>query len=169
MRTPLLPALSAILVALAGCGNVDVYRDESFKEDSPYKRSYPVPASNACMAAQLAILSQGYKISLGDSSVIYAQKDFQPDDEINVTIEMNVVCKDYRSGAIVFANAIQTKYELKKSRQTTSLGIPSVGSISLPMGKTTDSLVKIGGETISDEAFYQRFFALVRTYLELPK
>lgn len=166
MRKSLLLVAFIALPPLVGCGGHDVYRDESFREDSPYKRGYPVPASNACMAAQLAILSQGYKVTLADGSVIYAQKDFQPDDEINVTIEMNVVCKDYRSGSILFANAIQTKYELKKSRQTTSVGIPSVGSISLPMGKTTDSLVKIGGETISDEAFYQRFFALVRTYLE---
>lgn len=158
-------ALCAALL-IAGCGGLDVYQQEGFKEDSPYKQSYPVSAAKACNGAQLAILSQGYKISLGDGSVIYAQKDFQPDDDVNVTIEMNVVCKDYRSGAIVFANAIQTKYELKKSRQSTSLGIPSVGSISLPMGKTTEALVKIGGETVSDPAFYQRFFALVRSYLD---
>ena len=161
-------ALCAVLL-LAGCGGHDVYRDESFKQDSPYRQDYPVPASNACNAAQLAILSQGYKVSLNDGSSIYAQKDFQPDDEINVTIEMNVVCKDYLSGSMVFANAVQTKYELKKSRQTTSLGIPSVGSISLPMGKTTESLVKVGGETVADPAFYQRFFALVRSYLGLRK
>ncbi|MCX7174136.1 MAG: DUF2242 domain-containing protein [Proteobacteria bacterium] len=166
MRKPKLPTLSATLLILAGCGGHDVYRDESFKEDSPFRQRYSVPAAKACEGAQLAILSQGYKILLGDNSVIYAQKDFQPDDDINVTIEMNVVCKNYLSGSILFANAIQTKYELKKSRQTTSVGIPSVGSISLPMGKTTDSLVKIGGETISDQAFYQRFFTLVRTYLE---
>ena len=157
-------ALCAVLL-LAACGGHDVYRDESFKQDSPYRQDYPVPASNACNAAQLAILSQGYKVSLNDGSSIYAQKNFQPDDEINVTIELNVVCKDYLSGSMVFAKAVQTKYELKKSRQTTSLGIPSVGSISLPMGKTTESLVKVGGETVSDPAFYQRFFALVRSYL----
>jgi len=154
---------------MAGCGGVDVYREESFKADSPYKQNYPVAATKACAGAQLAILSQGYRISLNDNSVIYAQKDFQPDDDINVTIELNVVCKDYLGGSIVFANAVQTKYELKKSRQSTSVGIPSVGSISLPMGKTTESLVKIGGETVSDPAFYQRFFALVRSYLDQSK
>jgi len=161
-------AFSAALL-IAGCGGVDVYREETFRADSPFKQNYPIPAAKACAAAQLAILSQGYKISLSDNSVIYAQKDFQPDDEINVIIELNVVCKEYQSGSIVFANAVQTKYELKKSRQSTSLGIPSVGSISLPMGKTTESLVKIGGETVSDPAFYQRFFALVRTYLDPQK
>lgn len=154
---------------LAACGGVDVYREESFKADSPFKQNYPLPAAKACVAAQLAILSQGYKISLSDNSAIYAQKDFQPDDDINVTIELNVVCKEYQGGSIVFANAVQTKYELKKSRQSTSLGIPSVGSISLPMGKTTESLVKIGGETVSDPLFYRRFFALVSTYLDSQK
>ena len=157
-------ALSLVLL-VAGCGGVDVYRGETFGENSPFKQSYSLPATKACIGAQLAILSQGYKIGLADSSVIYAQKDFQPDDDTNVTIEINVVCKDYLAGSILFANAVQTKYELKKSRQSTSLGIPSVGSISLPMGKTTESLVKIGGETVSDPAFYQRFFALVRSYL----
>jgi len=163
------PLALATALLIAGCGGPDVYRGESFKADSPYKQNYPVPAAKACSAAQLAILSQGYKISLSDNSVIYAQKDFQPDDDINVTIELNVVCKDYLSGSIVFANAVQTKYELKKSRQSTSVGIPSVGSISLPFGKTTEALVKIGGETVSDTVFYQRFFALVRSYLDSLK
>lgn len=161
-------ALFCALVSalLAACGGHDVYRSENFQENSPYKQSYPVPAGRACEAAQLAILSQGYKVSHNELAAIYAQKDFQPDDDINVTIEMTVVCKDYLAGSIVFVNAIQTKYELKKSRQSTSLGIPSVGSISLPMGKTTESLVKVGGETVADATFYQRFFALVSKYLE---
>jgi len=163
------PVCSFVALLIAGCGGVEVYREESFKADSPFKQNYAVPAAKACAAAQLAILSQGYKIGLSDNSVIYAQKDFQPDDNLNVTIELNVVCKDYLAGSIVFANAVQTKYELKKSRQSTSVGIPSIGSISLPMGKTTESLVKIGGETVSEPAFYQRFFALVRTYLDPTK
>jgi len=163
------PFILSTALLVVGCGGTNVYREETFTADSPFKQSYPIPAAKACAAAQLAILSQGYKISLNDNSVIYAQKDFQPDDDINVTIELNVVCKEYLAGSIVFANAVQTKYELKKSRQSTSLGIPSVGSISLPLGKTTESLVKIGGETVSDPAFYQRFFALVRTYLDPQK
>lgn len=167
MKKYLVLATAAILIT--GCGGNEVYRGETFSEDSPFRKTFPVTAPKACEGAQLAVLGQGYKITHSDANSIYAQKDFQPDDELNVTIELTIVCKDHLSGSIVFANALQTKYELKKSRQSTSLGIPSVGSISLPMGKTTESLVKVGGETISDQEYYRRFFSLVGAYLEPPK
>ena len=159
--------VSAMLVG-AGCGDRPVYRDEAFKEDSPFRRNLTVTAQKACDAAQLAMLSQAYRISMNEATEIRGQKDFQPGDDTNVTIDLDVICKDVAAGSIIFANAIQTKYELKKSSKTTSVGIPSVGSVSLPWGKTAENLVKVGGETIADENYYARFFALVKNILEPP-
>ncbi len=169
MKSALNLAVILILLLTAGCGGRPVYRDEAFREESPFRRNLAVTAQKACEAAQLAMLSQAYRISQQEATEIHAQKDFQPDRDASVTIDLNVVCKDTPSGSIIFANAVQTKYELKKSSQTTSVGIPSVGSLSLPWGKTAENLVKVGGETISDEDYYARFFALVKNILEPPK
>jgi len=157
----------AILVT-AGCGDRPVYRDEAFKENSPFRRNLAVTAEKACEAAQLAMLSQAYRISASDATEIHGQKDFQPNEDSSVSIDLNVICKNSPTGSIIFANAVQTKYELKKSSQTTSLGISSLGSLSMPWGKSAENLVKVGGETISDEEYYARFFTLVKNILEPP-
>lgn len=169
MRTCSVATLLATAMLTAACGGTSVYKGESFKEESPYRRNLNVSAQKACEAAQLAMLSQAYRISLNEATEIRGQKDFQPDDDLNVSIDLNVVCKDAPPGSIMFANAVQTKYELKKSSKTTSVGIPSVGSISMPWGKSAESLVKVGGETIADESYYARFFALVKNILEPQK
>ena len=40
------------------------------------------------------------------------------------------------------------------------------GSLSLPIGSSDDSMVKVASETIPAGIFYQRFFALVENYLK---
>jgi hypothetical protein len=164
---------SAVVMMLAmlvcsACGDRPVYRDEAFKENSPFRRNLSVTAEKACEAAQLAMLSQAYRISSSDTTEIHGQKDFQPDKDNSVSIDLNIICKNLPSGSIIFANAVQTKYELKKSSQTTSLGISSLGSLSMPWGKSAENLIKVGGETISDEDYYARFFTLVKNILEPP-
>lgn len=168
-KFPFASIAASTMMALWGCGGPNVYRDESFGHESPYQRVFSMPAQKACEGAQFALLSQGYRLESVDPNEIKAKKDFQPDDETNITIEFNVTCKERPPGSFIFANAVQTTYELKKSSQSSSLSIPSAGSISLPWGKTAESLVKVGGETISDTEFYARFFTLVRTYLGLPQ
>ena len=64
--------------------------------------------------------------------------------------------------ALLFANAEQTLYTVKKTSSSASVGVGVVGSISLPIGQSQDSLIKIGAETVPARPFYQRFFALVR-------
>lgn len=159
----------AAVFGLGGCGGHDVYRGEAFKADSPYLREFSVSAEKACEGARLALLSQGYQLVHNEPLAMQGSKIFQPDDDENVMIEFNVLCKDRDPGSIVFVNAVQTKQELKKSSQSTSLSIPSLGSISMPWGKSTESLVKVGAETVSDPKFYSRFFELVQTYLGQPK
>ena len=46
-----------------------------------------------------------------------------------------------------------------------TLGIGMLGSISVPLSSSEDSLVKVGSETIPAGAFYDRYFALVQRLL----
>ncbi|HUW36694.1 MAG TPA: DUF2242 domain-containing protein [Rhodocyclaceae bacterium] len=156
--------LTGALLA-AGCGGPEVYRDEAFKSDSPFQRSYRSSPDGACRAAELALLSQGYVVDATDATALKARKDFQPDAEINVVIEFNVNCRPTAAGSLVFANAVETRYEVKKSSQSTSISLPSAGSISLPWGKTAEALVKLAAKTVSDREFYARFFTLLQSYL----
>jgi hypothetical protein len=158
-----------VALILGGCGGHDVYRGETFKADSPYQRTFSLPAAKACEGARLALLSQGYQLVHDEPLALQGKKLFQPSKDASVTMEFNVLCKEGAGSAIVFANAVETKEELKKTSQSTSLSLPSVGSISMPWGKSTESLIKVGAETVADPAFYSRFFELVATYLGQPK
>jgi hypothetical protein len=148
--------------ALSGCGGHNVYRGEEFGPESPFRFRFAVSPEAACEAARLALLGQGYVVAdLQALDTVEAKKEFQPDDEHNVVLEFHVVCKGVEGGAMVFASATQSEYELKKTRGATSLSVPSAGSISLPWGKTTESLIKVASKTIDDADFYRRFFVAV--------
>jgi hypothetical protein len=67
----------------------------------------------------------------------------------------------------MYANAVQSRYDLKNSRQTAGLAVPAVGAFAVPWG-SSEALVKVSGETISDEDLYDRFFRRVGQILVLP-
>ena len=158
-----------MLFGLASCGGSDVYRKEEFGRDSIYQRNYAVSAARACEVAQLVLLRQGYQIGMKEPASFAARKEFQPEREENATIEFVVICKEEAFGSMVFANAVETRNELKKSSQAASIGIPSAGSISLPWSKSAEALVKVGGKTIDDKGFYSRFFDALGTMLQGKK
>lgn len=65
----------------------------------------------------------------------------------------------------MFANALQDRYALKKVNNSASLGVGVLGSVSMPIGSTDDSMVKVASETVSSAKFYERYFALVELFL----
>ena len=65
----------------------------------------------------------------------------------------------------MFANALQDRYALKKVNNSASLGVGVLGSVSMPIGSTDDSMVKVASETVSAPKFYERYFALVDVFL----
>ena len=65
----------------------------------------------------------------------------------------------------MFANALQDRYALKKTNNSASLGVGVLGSVSMPIGSSDDSMVKVASETVSSAKFYERFFALVELFL----
>ncbi len=64
-----------------------------------------------------------------------------------------------------YVTAWEDQYVVKKATTSSSLGVSAIGSISLPMGSSDDSLVKIGAQTVRDRAFYERFHALIAQVL----
>jgi hypothetical protein len=72
-------------------------------------------------------------------------------------------------GSWVFVNAVQDRYSLKKSSTSASVGVGMIGSVSLPIGASDDSLVKVASVTVQDPALYQGFFDRLGQYLPAVK
>lgn len=156
---------ACLTVVLSACGGADVYEKEAFGQATPYQQVFPFPSNQTCEAAERALLSHAYRIVERNTLSLRALKEFQPDDEINKIINIDITCKEANDGTAVYINAVQTTYKLKKTSGATSLSVSGAGSFSFPWSKSTDSLVKVAGETITDKHFYSRFFALLESYL----
>ena len=164
--------LAGGLALVAGCGSTAkrplVYAAETFGVSSAHARGFPVAMPQTCEAARRALLSNGYIVSRAAPDTIDGRKSFQPSPDAHVEITVHVVCADEgRERSTVFANALQDRYELKKTSTSASLGVGPVGSVSLPFGSSNDSMVKVASETIVTASFYERFFALIEHYLAM--
>lgn len=158
-----------VLVVLGGCGGKEkVYKQETFEVDSPYQMSTLATPGEACESARRALLGQGYVIHSSSVGAVRGKKAFQPSTDQSNVLEMNVVCveKDRGTSTRIFANAMEITYGLKKSNQSASVGLSAIGSVSLPVRSTTDSMVKTSEVTINDKDFYNRFFTLLENYLD---
>ena len=168
---PLRTAFAAfVLTSLAGCSTqkTAIYEHENFDDSGTFSRNYPVADKAACEAARRALLSQGYIIGSRDPKMISGHKSFQQTGESHLEISFSVVCADEGAAShhsTMFANALQDRYALKKVNNSASLGVGVLGSVSMPIGSTDDSMVKVASETVSSAQFYDRFFSLVEVYL----
>jgi hypothetical protein len=158
------------LLAAAGCSSKKqaIYEHENFDDAGTFSRSYPVSDAASCEAGRRALLSQGYIITSSDPKIISGHKSFQQTGETHMEISFNVVCAADGSSdtkATMFANALQDRYALKKVNNSASLGVGVLGSVSMPIGSTDDSMVKVASETVASPKFYDRFFALVENFL----
>jgi hypothetical protein len=161
-------ALAAALASLAGCSSNKpaIYDHENFDESGTFSRTYPVTDVASCEAARRALLSQGYMITSSDPKLVNGHKSFQQTGDTHMEISFNVVCAtDGGHGATMFANALQDRYALKKTNNSASLGVGVLGSVSMPIGSTDDSMVKVASETVTSDKFYDRYFALVENFL----
>jgi hypothetical protein len=166
-------AVMAVVVAagLAGCGTSPakrlVYQQERFEMNEAFSRLFDATPAQTCEAARRALLSQGYL--LGDGSPrpgsIQARKHFQPEGDVHVQIEFTVNCVADGGVTTAFVSAIQEQYTLRRSGQSASVGVNAIGSLSIPLGSSGDSLVKVGSMTIPGGEFYDRFFGLMDRFL----
>lgn len=145
----------------------DSYKLESFTPDSPFEQSFEVSPTSACEAGRRALLSQGYLIDEARPEFIKARKYFQPDRSTQVQLTFSLFClaDGDGEGASVFANVRQIREELKAGSASTGLSVTGIGSLSLPFGGNSESLVKVGEETVTDAEFYGRFFALMQSFI----
>ncbi|AWY40154.1 DUF2242 domain-containing protein [Pseudomonas putida] len=162
--------LALVLAAAAGCSSkkTAIYEHENFDDSGTFSRNYPVTDTQSCEAARRALLSQGYIITSSDPKLVSGHKSFQQTGETHMEISFSVVCAEDGSAghhATVFANALQDQYALKKTNNSASLGVGVLGSVSMPIGSSDDSMVKVASETVSSTKFYERFFALVEVFL----
>jgi hypothetical protein len=171
-----LSLLAGLCVAgLAGCAATNKteipidYQSEGFSSTNTFAHTFAGTGAATCEAARRALLSQGYLISEAKEANVRGRKNFQPSSDVHVQIEFNVVCAPDSKGSnstTAFANAVRDRYSLKKSSNSASVGVGVLGSLSLPIGATDDSLVKVASETIPSGKFYRRFFELVESYLD---
>ncbi|MBK5304540.1 MULTISPECIES: DUF2242 domain-containing protein [Gammaproteobacteria] len=162
--------LALVLAAAAGCSSkkAAIYEHENFDDSGTFSRNYPVTDAQTCEAARRALLSQGYIITSADPKLVSGHKSFQQTGDTHMEISFSVVCADDGSEghhATMFANALQDRYALKKTNNSASLGVGVLGSVSMPIGSSDDSMVKVASETVSSAKFYERFFALVELFL----
>ncbi len=157
-------AVTILLPACAGkVGRPEVpkvYLNEKFKIDSPFEHETMVSPAVSCEAGRKALLGQGYLITQAGSLTVQGNKFFQPNHDSNVKLEITITCVASPKGSSVFMTAKQTYYEVKETSDSADFSLAGMGSISLPLGSSSDNLIKVGESTVSDEDFYHRFFAL---------
>ncbi|WP_085721705.1 MULTISPECIES: DUF2242 domain-containing protein [unclassified Pseudomonas] len=166
--------LALVLAGVTGCSSkkAAVYEHENFDDSGTFSRSFPVSDAGSCEAARRALLSQGYIITSSGANQVVGNKSFQQNSENHLQISFNVTCAPDVSDeqrSTMFANALQDRYALKKSNTSASLGVGVLGSVSMPIGSSDDSMVKVASETVTAAQFYDRYFALVESYLPKPK
>jgi len=158
--------LTLCVLLQAACSNNAVYPEESFAYDSLFKLRTDGEVAMACESARRSLLGEGYLIENATSEGVVGRKAYKSEGKENTFIEMNVVCVPDATGSTVFATGVLSTYALKMSSSAASVGVSALGSISLPIGQSADSLVKVSEETINDKEFYRRFFAAVDTILD---
>lgn len=167
-----IPALVLVAIGLSGCfaRKQDGLVKETFNSDNTYSRNYPVQPAQACESARRALLSQGYVVSKATADAVEGTKNFQPNDDLHEQLELRVSCVGHgQDESWVFVSALQDRYALKKSPTSASVGVGVLGSVSLPIGSSDDSMVRVASSTVQDSDFYKRFFQLMSEYLPKNK
>lgn len=171
IRGPASAALLAAAALLASCStplqsgpDYKAYEQERFARNAPFSRDLAVPPAAACQAARRALLGQGYALFVEETARVHGRKFFRPAAGAGVEIAITVTCLPAAAGegqASVFVTAWQDNFITRRSPVAASVGLPVMGSVSMPVGTTEDSLVKVGVETVQDADYYARFFALL--------
>jgi hypothetical protein len=160
------------LLTLAACSSTPQpkFQQELFETGaSPYARNFNSSTTDTCEAARRALLSQGYLTTMTRTDTVDGTKNFQPTGDTHIVVEFHVVCtpgEEASDTSIVYVNAVQNGFALKKSDTSASVGLSVLGSLSLPIRSNSDAMVKISSETIPSGKFYDRFFGLVDHYLQ---
>lgn len=164
----------AMLTACAGLGGGKESApsipqvQERFGSSATFSRMFDATPTQVCEAARRALLSQGYIVNKAEKEMVEGQKSFQPQSDRHVQMNIRVTCvPDSAQGKLStgFVTALQDSFALKMASNSASLGVSMLGSVSVPVAAGHDSMIKIGSETVTADAFYDGFFDLMRRYL----
>jgi hypothetical protein len=166
----LTPLVAVTIVAVSACSSTKPrFTDDQLLNSAPnqFSRNFSYASAEACEASRRALLSQGYMTTMTHNDTVDATKNFQPESDSHIVVEVHVVCTDAdaANASVVYVNAVQNGYALKKTDTSASVGLSILGSVSLPIRSNSDAMVKISSETIQSKVFYDRFFDLVGRYL----
>lgn len=144
------------------------YQPESFDADT-HSHVFAADKARTCEAARRALLSQGYVLAERQTGQVVARKFFQPSGQHHVQLEFRVVCagllENGQDKTVAFASGLQEQYGLRRVKDSASVGVGGLASLSLPLEGGHDSMVKVSSETVTDVRLYQRFFDLMARYL----
>lgn len=164
-------AVTALIAACGGKSELMVLPpQESFTSAATFSRMFDARADQTCEAARRALLSQGYIIDTSRNDLVEGNKNFQPEPERHLKMNIRVVCAaESGDGALSvgFVSAVQDSFALRKASNSASVGVSALGSLSLPFSAGHDAMIKVGSETIQSERFYESFFELMRRYLNV--
>lgn len=153
-------------VLLVGCGASTKksysYQSEVFSSESPFQYYSSREPEGACEVAKRALLSQGYQVDDSKPLAIRGEKHFRPKPDEASTLSIRLVCLPSSLGAVIYANALETQYEMKSKGTSAGVSVSAIGSVSLPWAMDKDTQVKVGEETITAPDFYQRLFDLIK-------
>lgn len=162
-------ALAAVAISLlAACGGGGpMHRGESFEPDPRYRRVFKMPAAQVCEAARLVLLGQGYVVRSLDANALSldGNKQLPGDKQSHTVLQVVVNCVPQSQGTRLFVTAVEESFEVRKSSESSALGLPMVGPITVSRSSTTENQIKSSGETVRDERFFDRFFTAVQAEL----
>ena len=158
--------LSGLLVACASTPISPVYQAETFPSETPFQYYSDHEPVIACEIGKRALLGQGYQLdgALANAQplTIRGEKYFQPTPERATKLAITLVCLPSSLGAVIYANAMETHFELKSRGSSAGVSVSGFGSLSLPWAADKDTLVKVGEATITAPEFYRRLFELIK-------
>lgn len=159
------PLLAALLAAgLGACTTKPVrsYQTETFPSETPFQYYSSRSPASACEVAKRALLSQGYQVDDSRPLNIRGEKYFRPQQDEAARLSITLVCLPSSLGAVIYASALETQFEMKAKGSNAGVSVSAIGSLSLPWSTDKDTLVKVGEETIIAPEFYQRLFELIK-------
>ena len=172
MKVDIKPYLRATATAvllgllLSACSSTKTsrsYQTEAFTSESPFQYYSNQAPDKACEIARRALLSQGYQVEESKPGNVRGEKYFRPTPDEGTRLSITLVCLPSSLGTVIYASALETQYEMKSKGSNAGVSVAAFGSVSLPWSIDKDTLVKVGEETVTAPAFYQRLFELIKS------
>ena len=173
MRRRFLPiAVPFLALVLASCGGggarTGFYREETFAGDGIHQRHYTGEPHRVCEAARDVMLGQGYVLrqQAVDGLAMIGVKEFKADDNCFAVLELHASCEATTKGTTLYVTALEARFDVRKSKSSTSVGVPLISPLSISSSTTSEAQMKTLGETVEDARFYRSFYSAVEQHLK---